>query len=116
MPTNNIPDDTARFSALDAAHRSGRKSKQASSSSQPRPGSLIAFSYLRVSTKEQARTGGGAEGYSIPAQRDACHTKGDQLNATVVREYVDAGESARSADRDELQRMLRDIKTVKPGF
>jgi len=54
---------------------------------------LVGFSYLRVSTKEQARVGGGAEGYSIPAQRSACHTKAQQLGAVIKREYVDAGES-----------------------
>ncbi|HEX3785065.1 MAG TPA: recombinase family protein [Pseudonocardiaceae bacterium] len=75
----------------------------------------IAFCYLRVSTKEQARTGGGAEGYSIPAQRDACRAKAASLGA-MIEEYVDAGESARSADRDDLQRMLRDIKTVRPDY
>ncbi|MDQ1743477.1 MAG: site-specific recombinase, partial [Pseudonocardiales bacterium] len=62
--------------------------------------------YLRVSTKDQAERGGEAEGFSIPAQRDACYRKAEQLGATVVAEYVDAGESARSAARPELQRML----------
>ncbi|MDA8039376.1 MAG: hypothetical protein M0Z69_09490 [Actinomycetota bacterium] len=28
--------------------------------------------YLRVSTREQAEKGEGAEGFSIPAQREAC--------------------------------------------
>jgi DNA invertase Pin-like site-specific DNA recombinase len=41
-------------------------------------GPARALIYLRVSTKEQASKGGGAEGYSIPAQRDACvHKAGD---------------------------------------
>jgi DNA invertase Pin-like site-specific DNA recombinase len=76
----------------------------------------IALVYVRVSTKEQARTGGGAEGYSIPAQRDACLAKAAQLGAVVHHVYVDAGESARSADRDELQKLLCDVKAVKPDF
>jgi site-specific DNA recombinase len=63
--------------------------------------------YLRVSTKEQAERGGGAEGFSIPAQREAGLRKAQALNAYVVSEFVDAGESARSADRPELQRMLQ---------
>lgn len=62
--------------------------------------------YLRVSTKQQAERGGEAEGFSIPAQRGACHRKADQLGANVVAEFVDAGESAKKADRAELQRML----------
>lgn len=63
--------------------------------------------YLRVSTKEQAERGGEAEGFSIPAQREACHRKAEQLGVSVAAEFVDAGESARSADRPDLQRMLR---------
>jgi site-specific DNA recombinase len=81
------------------------------------PGELpVAFIYLRVSTKEQARTGGGAEGYSLPAQREACRAKAAQLGAVIHEEYCDAGESARSADRDDLQRMLQDVKTVRPDY
>lgn len=62
--------------------------------------------YLRVSTKDQAQRGGEAEGFSIPAQRDACTKRAEALGATVVMEFVDAGESARSAARPELQQML----------
>jgi len=63
----------------------------------------LAVSYLRVSTREQAERGGTEEGFSIPAQREANARKADELGARVVREFVDAGESARSADRDGLQ-------------
>ena len=63
--------------------------------------------YLRVSTKEQAERGGGAEGFSIPAQREACLRKADSLAAEVVDEFIDAGESAKTAHRPELQRLLR---------
>ena len=66
--------------------------------------------YLRVSTKEQATKGGEKEGFSIPAQRESCRRKAEALGATVLGEYVDAGESARSANRPELQRMLRDLR------
>ncbi len=62
--------------------------------------------YLRVSTERQARMGGGAEGYSIPSQRQACERAAADLDATVVEEYVDAGESARAADRPQLQALL----------
>lgn len=62
--------------------------------------------YLRVSTKEQAERGGEQEGFSIPAQREACCRRAEQLEATVVEEFIDAGESARSASRPQLQRML----------
>src|ERR1700742_2205738 len=65
-----------------------------------------AYLYLRVSTKEQATRGGEAEGFSIPAQRDACRRKATSLGAEIVAEFVDRGESARSADRPALQEML----------
>ena len=66
-----------------------------------------AVSYLRVSTQDQAERGGGAdEGFSIPAQREANKKKAASLGALVVKEFVDRGASARSADRPELQKML----------
>ena len=52
---------------------------------------LLAVSYLRVSTREQAERGGTEEGFSIPAQREANHRKADELSARIVREFVDAG-------------------------
>ena len=113
MTTNNT--QPGRRAALKAANRPARRS-QKKSNAEPARDVPIAFSYLRVSTKEQARTGGGAEGYSIPAQRDACLTKAAELGAVIESEYVDAGESARSAHRDQLQQMLTDIKTVKPDY
>lgn len=63
--------------------------------------------YLRVSTKDQAQRGGESEGFSIPAQREACEKRAQALGAEVIMEFVDAGESARSADRPELQLMLK---------
>ncbi|MCW3078509.1 MAG: Resolvase domain protein, partial [Bacteroidetes bacterium] len=69
-----------------------------------------ALIYLRVSTVRQATKNGEAEGYSIPAQRNACQAKARELGAEVVDEFVDAGASARSADRDGLQRMLDRVR------
>ncbi len=77
---------------------------------------LLAVSYLRVSTREQAERGGTEEGFSIPAQREANARKADELGARVVREFVDAGESARSADRDGLREMLAFIKASRVQF
>lgn len=67
----------------------------------------IAVSYLRVSTKEQAERDGEPDGYSIPAQRDANQRKAISMSAVVQMEFVDRGASARSADRPQLQEMLR---------
>jgi site-specific DNA recombinase len=71
---------------------------------------LRAVLYLRVSTAEQAATDYDEDGYSLHAQRDACRRAAERLNAEVVEEYVDRGKSARSADRPELQAMLRRIR------
>ncbi|MGH3115913.1 MAG: recombinase family protein [Gaiellales bacterium] len=68
-----------------------------------------ALIYLRVSTKEQAEKGDSAEGYSIPAQREACLRYLAERGWEVADEFIDAGESARSADRPNLKAMLRRI-------
>jgi len=68
--------------------------------------------YLRVSTKEQAQTN-ESEGYSIAAQRKACTRYIQEKGWTLVDEYTDRGESARSAYRPMLQEMLRWVKEDK---
>lgn len=65
-----------------------------------------AISYIRVSTHGQASRGDAAEGFSIPAQREANKRKASQLGALIIKEFIDRGESARSAKRPELQNML----------
>ena len=69
--------------------------------------------YLRVSTSAQADTDYSEEGYSIPAQRDACVRKAEAMGARVVEQYVDRGESARSADRPGLLEMLARLKALR---
>ena len=66
--------------------------------------------YLRVSTAKQADKDENIEGYSLPAQREACYRKAETLGADVVTEYVDRGESAKTADRVNFQRMLARIQ------
>jgi site-specific DNA recombinase len=70
------------------------------------PEGAPAVTYIRVSSKEQAEKGGEAEGYSIPAQREGCKRKAASLSAAVIEEFVERGESAKTADRPELQRLL----------
>ncbi len=60
--------------------------------------------------------GGEDEGFSIPAQREACRRRAGQLGAAVVAEFVDRGESARSANRPELQRLLRFVTDERVDF
>lgn len=71
-----------------------------------------ALVYLRVSTARQASKNGESEGYSIPAQREACLRKARELGAEVIEidKYVDAGASARSADRAGLQALLERVR------
>ena len=65
-----------------------------------------AVSYIRVSTREQAQRGGAEEGFSLPAQREANRRKAQSMGALIVKEFADRGESARSANRPGLQKML----------
>ncbi len=69
--------------------------------------------YLRVSTAKQAGKDDDPDGYSLPAQKEACYRKAEALGAEVVGEYVDRGESAKTADRREFQRMLSRIQTER---
>jgi DNA invertase Pin-like site-specific DNA recombinase len=69
-----------------------------------RPGRALI--YVRVSSAQQADKDYDAEGFSIPAQREACLRKAASLGAQVVEEFVDRGESARTANRAGLQALL----------
>jgi site-specific DNA recombinase len=66
--------------------------------------------YLRVSTTKQASKDDDPDGYSLPAQEEACRRKAEQLDAEVVEVFTDRGESAKTADRREFQRMLAFVK------
>lgn len=74
---------------------------------------LRAVLYLRVSTKSQVNTDYDPEGISLPAQRQSCHRRAEQLdNVTVVDEYVEPGESGRGTlKRPQFQAMLERIRT-----
>jgi site-specific DNA recombinase len=82
------------------------------------PATKRAVVYLRVSTAEQAHGADSSEGYSIPAQREACRRKAADLGAVVVAEFADRGESAKTTARPQLQQMLtrlgeqRDVEYV----
>ena len=70
---------------------------------------MDAVIYLRVSTKEQAAKDEAGEGYSIPAQREACLRHIAERGWNLADEFTDAGESARTADRPMLKAMLRRV-------
>jgi site-specific DNA recombinase len=69
--------------------------------------------YLRVSSIRQAEKDYDEEGFSIPAQRGGCLRKAEAMGVPVGSgdEYVDRGESAKTADRPALQAMLRRVET-----
>jgi DNA invertase Pin-like site-specific DNA recombinase len=70
---------------------------------------MDALIYLRVSTKEQASNDEAGEGYSIPAQREACLRQIAERGWSLAGEFTDAGESARTADRPMLKALLRRV-------
>ena len=67
--------------------------------------------YLRVSTSSQVNTDYDPEGISIPAQRQACQRKAEQLGVEIVGTYIEPGKTATSIDkRPVFQEMLARIK------
>jgi site-specific DNA recombinase len=70
--------------------------------------------YLRVSSKRQVNTDYDPEGISLPAQRDACLRKAQQLGLEVVDEYVEPGQSGREmTKRVAFQQMLERIRNQR---
>lgn len=67
--------------------------------------------YIRVSTGMQAE-----EGDSLAAQQNLLNRWAREHGYQVVAEYVDAGGSARTADRREFARMLQDAKADPRPF
>jgi site-specific DNA recombinase len=86
-----------------------------SQSYQPNPdaGSVDAAAiYVRVSSTGQLGRDGDEDGYSIPAQVNACETEASSRGASVAKVYVERAESAKSDDRPVLQHMLRELPTL----
>src|SRR5215207_10323660 len=76
------------------------------------------LNYLRVSSRRQVDKGFDEDGLSLPAQREACARYAADHAIAIVGEYIERGESARTADRPEFQAMLariqrdRDVQVV----
>jgi DNA invertase Pin-like site-specific DNA recombinase len=67
--------------------------------------------YLRVSSTRQVGRDYDPEGISIPAQREACHRRAEQLGLTIVDEYVEPGRSGMEmSKRAAFQQMLTRIR------
>src|SRR5690349_12402684 len=76
-----------------------------------RPQTKRAVIYLRVSTAKQMAKDDDPDGYSLPAQEEACRRKAEALDAEVIAPpFIDRGESAKTADRRGFQQMLAFVK------
>jgi len=64
--------------------------------------------YLRVSTKEQAE-----DPHNLENQEKRCRAHCQQMGLNVLHVFIDRGESARTSDRPEFQRMLAFCKTAR---
>jgi site-specific DNA recombinase len=64
--------------------------------------------YARVSTDEQAE-----RDLSIPFQLERCRYHAQGKGWEIVREYVDAGESARTDKRPEFQQMVTSARAME---
>jgi site-specific DNA recombinase len=64
-----------------------------------------AVTYARVSTAEQANTN-----HSLPNQQRKFQDSCTRNKLPIIAEFVDRGESARTADRPEFQRMFQYCK------
>lgn len=70
--------------------------------------------YARVSSTGQLGRDGDedGDGYSIPAQVQACERTLEALGARAIKVYIERAESARSDNRPVLQQMLRELATL----
>jgi site-specific DNA recombinase len=71
-----------------------------------------AFDYLRVSSDGQVRTDYDPDGLSINAQREAGEDRARELDAEIVREFLDPGKSAYVDlhKRTDFLEMLEELK------
>lgn len=67
-------------------------------------GSGRAVVYIRVSSKEQAESG-----FSLEAQKEACLRYARDNNFKVMKIFTEAGESAKTQNRTQLQKMMKYI-------
>jgi site-specific DNA recombinase len=71
------------------------------------PDMVGAVIYVRVSTKEQT------ENLSLPTQLKACQEYCERQGFDVLARFREEGESAKTADRTELQKLLQFCRTNK---
>jgi site-specific DNA recombinase len=73
---------------------------------------ITAAIYARVSSFGQLGRDGDEDGYSLPAQVDACKREALDRGAGVAKVYLERAESAKSDDRPVLQQMMSELPTL----
>jgi len=63
---------------------------------------MKAIIYCRVSTVEQAE-----KGYSLEAQERECRKFAENQSLEVEKVFIERGESAKTTDRTELQKLIK---------
>ena len=97
------------LTALLRVLRTTRPARQ--SGTRKRAGKARAVLYLRVSSRGQLETDFGADGLSIPAQEEAGRAKADDLDAEVVRVFIDRAETGTKIEnRKDLIELLRFLR------
>ena len=76
------------------------KNVEGPTKNQPRPKPMRAVIYCRVSSAEQVQN------YSLATQQKACAEYCEKHGFTVEKVYIEEGESAKTADRTEFQKLL----------
>lgn len=69
------------------------------------------YIYCRVSTDRQAK-----EGYSLDAQKEICTQKAKDLEADILGTFIDEGQTATIAERDEFMKMLEQCDGKKVDY
>jgi site-specific DNA recombinase len=77
-----------------------------------------AIVYLRVSTPRQMETASDVdpEGNSIATQRQLCRRKAEAVDADIIREFVEPGNSAQTIEKRPVFRQLLQCISEQPGI
>jgi site-specific DNA recombinase len=73
---------------------------------------VTAAIYARVSSFGQLGRDGDEDGYSLPAQVEACKREAIARGAELAKVYLERAESAKTDDRPVLQQMMRELPTL----
>src|SRR6218665_625180 len=104
---------------LDSLRELATRAAKATPQLAPGDGTPLAVSYLRVSTKNHPPPTALKEALSPPARREAAEKKAAAFGGVVVKEFIEPGESAKTAKtakRKALQEMLEYVSVHPVQF